>query len=85
VVTENFLTVPGLVAGSDRIALVQQRLADLIPTTLGVRALACPFDAAPLVEAMWWHPVYDRDPEHRFLRDLLVRATREAIGVVDDE
>jgi DNA-binding transcriptional LysR family regulator len=83
VVTENFLTVPGLVAGSDRIALVQRRLADRIPATLGVRALSCPFDAAPLVEAMWWHPVYDQDPEHRFLRDLLVRAASDVVG--DDE
>ena len=31
VVTENFLTVPGLVAGSDRIALLQRRLVDLLP------------------------------------------------------
>jgi hypothetical protein len=68
-----------------RIALVQRRLVDRIPASLGVRALPCPFDAAPLVEAMWWHPVYDRDPEHRFLRDLLVRAASEATGVVDDE
>jgi hypothetical protein len=34
---------------------------------------------------MWWHPVYDQDPEHRFLRELLVRAAREATGVQDDE
>jgi hypothetical protein len=24
------------------------------------------------VEAIWWHPMYDDDPEHRYLRDLLV-------------
>ncbi len=76
VVTETFLTVPGLVAGTNRVALLQRRLADRIPDELGVRALPCPFEAGPLVEAMWWHPMYDNDPEHRYLRDLVVRATR---------
>jgi len=75
VVTETFLTVPGLVAGTNRVALLQRRLADRIPDELGVRALPCPFEASPLVEAMWWHPMYDDDPEHRYLRDLVVRAT----------
>jgi DNA-binding transcriptional LysR family regulator len=80
VVTENFLTVPGLVAGSRRIAVVQRLLIDLLPLDSGVRALPCPFDAGPLVEAMWWHPVFDDDPEHRYLRDLVVRAAGLAVG-----
>ena len=73
VVTENFLTVAALVAGTPRVALLQRRLADDIPTEVGVRTLPCPFDVAPLVEAMWWHPMYDDDPEHQYLRDLLIR------------
>jgi DNA-binding transcriptional LysR family regulator len=81
VVTETFLTVPGLVAGSGRVALVQRRLADGIPAELGVRALPCPFDAAPLVEAMWWHPMYDDDPEHRYLRDVVQRTVAAMIGI----
>jgi DNA-binding transcriptional LysR family regulator len=78
VVTESFLTVPGLVAGSDRIALLQERLVQLLPLSAGVRALPPPFDAGPLIEAMWWHPVYDRDPEHGFFRDLVRRAAQQA-------
>ncbi|WP_370964475.1 LysR family transcriptional regulator [Amycolatopsis sp. cg9] len=81
VVTETFLTVPGLIAGSGRVALVQRRLADGIPAELGVRALPCPFDATPLVEAMWWHPMYDDDPEHRYLRDVVQRAVAAMIGI----
>jgi DNA-binding transcriptional LysR family regulator len=72
IVTENFLTVAGLVAGTPRVALLQRRLATAIPAQLGVRVLPCPFDVGPLVEAIWWHPMYDDDPEHRYLRDLLV-------------
>lgn len=75
VVTESFLTVAGLVAGTNRVALLQRRLADRVPAGLGVRALPCPFEAGPLMEAMWWHPMYDDDPEHRYLRDLILRAT----------
>ncbi len=82
VVTESFLTVPGLVAGSDRIALLQERLVQLLPLDVGVRALAPPFELGPLVEAMWWHPVHDRDPEHAFFRDLVLRATRQATDPV---
>jgi hypothetical protein len=51
---------------------MQRRLATAIPAQLGVRVLPCPFDVGPLVEAIWWHPMYDDDPEHRYLRDLLV-------------
>jgi DNA-binding transcriptional LysR family regulator len=72
VVTENFLTVPGLIADTPRIALLQRRLADRIPAELGLRVLPCPFEVAPLVEAIWWHPMYDDDPEHRYLRELLI-------------
>jgi DNA-binding transcriptional LysR family regulator len=81
VVTESFLTVPRLVAGTDRIALLQRRLVDLLPRD-GLRALPPPFDAAPLIEAMWWHPIYDTDPAHEYLRALVTRAV--GISAADD-
>jgi len=80
VVTENFLTVPGLVAGSNRVALLQRKLVDLLPIDVGVRALPCPVEVGQLVEAMWWHPVYDDDPEHAYLRDVVVRAADLAVA-----
>jgi DNA-binding transcriptional LysR family regulator len=75
VATETFLTVPGLVAGSPRIALLQRRLVELIPPVVGVRAVPCPLEISPLVEAMWWHPAYDDDPEHTYLRQVVSAAT----------
>ena len=80
VVIENFLGVPALIAGSDRIALLQRRLIDLLPLNIGLRVLPPPFEAAPLIEAMWWHPVYDADPEHLYLRDVFARAAEQALG-----
>jgi hypothetical protein len=41
-----------------------------------VRILPCPFGVAPLIEALWWHPMYDRDPGHRWLRQLFTEAAR---------
>ncbi|MGY1858480.1 LysR family transcriptional regulator [Modestobacter sp. SYSU DS0290] len=86
VVTEDFITVPTLVAGSERLALLQRRLVDLLPLGAGIRALPCPVELTPLVEAMWWHPALDDDPEHRYLRDVVARAARQAVdgpGVID--
>ena len=79
VVTESFLTVPHLVANTDRVALLQRRLADRLPPDSGVTAVLVPFDAGPLVQAMWWHPVYEHDPEHAYLRDAVTRAAQAVI------
>src|SRR4051812_29180937 len=80
IVNEDFLTVPGLISGSDRIALLQRRLVDVLPLDSGIRALPVPFEVSPLIEAMWWHPVFDDDPEHSYLRDVVMRAAEQALG-----
>ena len=92
VVVESFLPIPDLVAGTDRVALVQARLAARLRPDDGVRVLPCPFTAAPLVEAMWWHPMYDADPAHRWLRGLVADVGTSlpppgvgAIGPVDGD
>ncbi|WP_375386817.1 LysR family transcriptional regulator [uncultured Amnibacterium sp.] len=74
VVTDSFLAVPAMVAGTDRVALLQERLARAIPGDLGIRVLDCPFDAPPLREALWWHPLSEEDPEHRLLRSAFADA-----------
>jgi len=76
VVTEHFVTVPGHVAGSDRIALLQRKLVDRLPSRDDVRVLPCPVFAGSLTVAMWWHPTHDNDPGHRWLRDLVRRAAQ---------
>ncbi len=80
VVTDGFLPVPGLVAGTRRIALLQERLVATLAPDSGVRALACPFEPVPLVEALWWHPVSERDPEHQFLRAAATEAAGRLAG-----
>ncbi len=67
-VSESFLALPFLVAGTDRFALIQERLACRLSTAADVRILPCPFPVTPLVEALWWHPTYERDAGHRWFR-----------------
>jgi DNA-binding transcriptional LysR family regulator len=73
-VVESFLAIPFLVAGTDRIGFVQGHLVPRLTMAGDVRALPCPYDLAPLIEAMWWHPAYNTDPEHAWLRDVFVEA-----------
>jgi DNA-binding transcriptional LysR family regulator len=74
VVVESFLAVPQFVAGTDRIGMIQGALADHAIRSAGVRIVKLPFEPTPLVNALWWHPVHSRDPEHAWMRDLFVEA-----------
>jgi DNA-binding transcriptional LysR family regulator len=77
-ITDSFLAVPALVVGSDRVALLQRRLVCGLVPLAGLRVMPCPFTAGPMVEAIWWHPVNDDDPEHAYLRDAVARACAAA-------
>ena len=70
VIVNGFLPLPFFLAGTDRISLVPRRVAELLTAAGGLRTLECPFDAVPLVEALWWHPDFERDAEHAWLRKL---------------
>ncbi|MEU9343824.1 LysR family transcriptional regulator [Streptomyces sp. NPDC048278] len=76
IVVGSFFAVAPLVAGTDRIALMQSRLAHRLAETMHLRVLPCPFDAVPLIETMWWHPMYQHDPAHQWLRGTLTAAAR---------
>ena len=70
---EAFQLLPAMVAGTARVALIQERLAARLGSPSRVRTLPCPFDAVPLNEAMWWHPVHTRDAAHSWLRETAAR------------
>ncbi|NKQ51389.1 LysR family transcriptional regulator [Amycolatopsis sp. K13G38] len=69
---ESYQAVPHFVAGTERVALLQERLATRVAGPLGLRVLPCPGDPEPIVERLWWHAGYDGDPAHRWLRESLV-------------
>lgn len=80
---DSFQLLPALVAGTRRVAMIQALLAarlGLGPGS-GIRLLDCPFDAVPVQEALWWHPVHTHDAGHLWLRESLAAiGTRIAAG-----
>ncbi|WP_079610327.1 LysR family transcriptional regulator [Mycobacteroides abscessus] len=76
-VADTFLALPELVRGTEAISLVQYRVASLAVAKGQVRVLDCPFDAAPIIESFWWHPMHDSDPAHIWLRGILRRLSSE--------
>jgi DNA-binding transcriptional LysR family regulator len=65
---ESYHAVPHLVAGTDRIALLQERLARQVAGRLGLKVLECRGNPDPIVEKLWWHGNFDDDPGHLWLR-----------------
>ncbi|GAB2838092.1 LysR family transcriptional regulator [Streptomyces daliensis] len=78
---DSFQTLPHLVAGTRRIALVQERLARQLSGVAPVRVMECPYEAVPLREALWWHPVHTHDAAHIWLRETAVRVAEGLGGV----
>ncbi|GHF15862.1 LysR family transcriptional regulator [Pseudolysinimonas yzui] len=76
VVAESFLSVAHFIRGTDRIGLIQAALVPLAQQAGGIRIVGLPFEPTPLVNALWWHPVHGRDPEHAWMRGLFEEAGR---------
>jgi DNA-binding transcriptional LysR family regulator len=74
---ESYLAVPHFVAGTDRIALMQERLAARLADRMDLRVMECPGEPEPIVEALWWHQQYEDDTAHAWLRRLIVEAARK--------
>jgi DNA-binding transcriptional LysR family regulator len=75
-VSESYALLPAMIIGTGRVALVQRQLGLQLSASGQVRAVPCPFDAAPLIEAMWWHPMHEIDAGHQWLRRRLAEAAR---------
>jgi DNA-binding transcriptional LysR family regulator len=73
---ESYLAVPHFVAGTDRIALMQERLAARLADRMDLRVLECPGQPEPIAEALWWHRQYEDDTAHAWLRRLVVETAR---------
>ncbi|MCZ9350508.1 LysR family transcriptional regulator [Streptomyces mutabilis] len=80
---DSFQIMPLLVSGTRRIALIQARLARLLAPLAAVRVVEPPYEAVPLREALWWHPVHTHDAAHIWLRETAARVggrMTEAVG-----
>jgi DNA-binding transcriptional LysR family regulator len=73
--TESFLTIGPLLRGTDRVALMPSRTASTLGP--GFRVATCPLLPQPFTLAFAWHPVHEREPQHRELRARLLEAASE--------
>lgn len=74
-VVDSFFAMPSFVIGTDRLAIVPERLLAAIPMG-GLKAMELPFGGEPIEFAVWWHPSRDVDPEHAWFRSLFRLAGR---------
>jgi DNA-binding transcriptional LysR family regulator len=69
VITNDFNTLPQLLVGTQRIATMHRRLAELYAQYLPLRILPTPVKIPAMREFMHWHRSMDGDPMHRWLRE----------------
>ncbi len=71
VAAAGWLPVPFVVAGTDLVAVVPERLARRVAATAKVAVVEPPFGPLALVEALWWHPTRSSDSGHQWLLGVL--------------
>ncbi|GJE62053.1 LysR family transcriptional regulator [Methylobacterium trifolii] len=78
--TPRFTTVAFHVQAAPVIATMIDELAKSFATQLGLTTSPVPVPLDEFTYSMIWHASYDNDPAHRWLRGVLVRLGREAMG-----
>lgn len=69
---DSFSLVPQMVAGTQRLAVVQRRLAERAARELPLRILPVPIEIPAMVEMLCWPRYLDIDPAHRWLRETML-------------
>lgn len=82
-VVEGFLVLSHFIVGTNRLGMIQSGLVPAVAGQPGLRIFEVPFDATPTANALWWHPVHDRDPEHAWLRSVFLEAAVEVQSAID--
>lgn len=78
VTVQSFLVAPWVIARSDLIITLAERLARALSTTLPLRLLKPPIAIPAFAMEVTWHERRHRDPAHRWLRAELLTACRGA-------
>ncbi len=80
-----FVTALQLTAQTDYVLTISERIARRLAPGFGLKVLEVPLEMRPYALSLVWHPRFDGDPGHSFLRDVFTRAAREAAGDHHDE
>lgn len=71
-----FLTALQLVAETDYVLTVSERIARRYEATLRLAVLETPVRLRPYALSLVWHPRVDADAGHRFMREVFLRAAK---------
>lgn len=77
IVAPSFLSLPGLVIGSDRIATMHRRLATRMAAHMPLVIREVPFDIPRIREAVQWHISNNNDPAIRWFIERLMAMAEE--------
>ena len=75
--TQTSLLAPFLLAGTDMITLVLERLGPRLQDAAGIRLVEPPVPLQTITETMYWIPAARTSPGHRWLREQVLRTARE--------
>ncbi len=67
--TQTFVLAPLLIRGSRMISVVHRRVAIEFEPIADIKILPLPFTLPPIHETLFWHPRFDSDLAHRWLRE----------------
>ena len=79
VTTYNFSTIPHLIVGTDRIATIHGRLAQLAQRTLPIRIIDLPFRLPKMKQVVQWHKYRSQDAGLIWLRSIIREAAEEEV------
>ncbi len=85
VVAATFLSLAGLVIGSNRIATMHRRLANRLASYLPLVIREVPLDIPPIREAIQWHISNNNDPAIRWIVEKLVAAAAQKPTLEDNK
>lgn len=73
-----FVTALQLAAETDYLLTISERIAKRFAVPLGLELLPVPLKLRPYALGLVWHPRVEAEAGHRFLRDVFLRASKEA-------
>ncbi len=79
----SFLGLAQIVASTDLLALVPDRLGRILSRTEKVRILDAPIKLPSYAVRQYWHERYHRDPANNWLRSLVARLFKEHFKQLD--
>jgi len=80
-----FLSALRLVARTDYVLTISERVARSMGAQMGLRVLQPPLELKPYALGLVWHPRFDGDAAHRFVREAFVRAARDSAGDLHED